>query len=154
MVGGKCLQPSCTLLSFPTDVQAACLLNTLGPGGLSELLDPHVTDEAKSGCLETRPLANQIEKKKPFRVKVQSPSSWLEETRNCKQTLSCPCPFSAARDLVLPLLWHSQPHQPSSPAAWVCLPAKGKLELSCDLEDPGSPAEQIKDILRGNIENH
>lgn len=97
-----------------------CLLNTLCPGGLSGLLDPHVTDEASLGVWKQGHWQTKLKKKKTFRVKVQSPSSWLEEARSCKLLLSCPCPSSAAGDpvpLTAPAL--TPPAQPSSPAAWV-----------------------------------
>ena len=121
MEGGKSVQPSRTLQSFPTDVQAACLSSEHSVSrGIVRTSGSPCYRWGQSRCLETRPLANQTEKKKTFRVKVQSPSSWLEEARSCKLLLSCPCPSSAAGDPVPPTAPAlTPPAQPSSPAAWV-----------------------------------
>ena len=89
-----------------------CLLNTLGPGGLSELLDPHVTDEAKSGCLETRPLANQIEKKN---IQGESPESFLVAGRLGTVNRPSPVPVRPLQPVILSSHW-SGTHSPTSPA--------------------------------------
>lgn len=151
MVGGKSLQPSHILVVFRLPV---CLLNTLCPRGLSGLLDPHVTDEASLGVWKQGHWQIKLKKKKTFRVKVQSPSSWLEETRSCKQTfpvLSVLCSRWSCPS------YHSCTHTPS-PAQLSCslglFSSKGLVGALMWSGGPWKPLRAEKDVFRGNREKH
>lgn len=155
MVGGKSLQPSHILLSFPTGVQAACLSSEHSvPQRIVRTSGSARYRWGQSRCLETRPLANKTEKKKTFRVKVQSPSSWLEETRSCKQTfpvLSVLCSRWSCPS------YHSCTHTPS-PAQLSCslglFSSKGLVGALMWSGGPWKPLRAEKDVFRGNREKH
>lgn len=95
---------------------------------------------------------------KPDQVQGESSESfqWLEETGSYKQTLSGSCLSSAALYPVptAVLAYHPTPAQLPCSANRVCFPAKGKVGLLGDQEDPGSHSQQIKDMFRGKREKH
>lgn len=150
MEGGKSVQPSRTLQSFPTDVQAACLSSEHSvPRGIVRTSGSPCYRWGQSRCLETRPLANQTEKKKhsgwKFRV---LPHGWKRlEAVNC----SFPVLVRPLQPVILSLLPLRHSHPQPSPALLQpgLFSSKGKVGALMWSGGPWKPLRADKGYVSG-----